>query len=75
MSGIGPTQPTWAVQQVGSYLGYTGRGASVVAKAAFDPKLPSTACNEANVHGQAKHSLAKVSGAAASGLSLFGAMV
>jgi len=30
-----------------------------------DPKLPSTARNKAPVHGQAKHSLAKVSGAAA----------
>jgi hypothetical protein len=38
MSESGPTQPTWAVQQVGSYLGYTGRGAGVVAKAAFDPQ-------------------------------------
>ena len=32
--------------------------------ALFDPKLPSTARNEAHFHGQAKHSLAKVSGAA-----------
>ena len=38
MSGLGPTQPTWAVQQVVGYLGYTGRGAGVVAKAAFDPE-------------------------------------
>jgi hypothetical protein len=28
---------TWALQQVGSYPGYTGRDANVVAKAAFDP--------------------------------------
>ncbi len=37
-SGSGLTLTTWVVQQVGSYLGYTGRGAGVVAKAAFDPK-------------------------------------
>jgi hypothetical protein len=36
-----PTQPTWAVQQVGSYLWYTGRRAGVVAKAAFDPQQTS----------------------------------
>jgi hypothetical protein len=41
-SAIGPTQPTRAVQQVGSYLGYTGRGAGVVAKAAFDPLQSQT---------------------------------
>ena len=35
----------------------------------------STARNKAQVHNQAKHSLAKVSGAAASGLSLLGAML
>jgi hypothetical protein len=40
-----------------------------------DPKLLSTARNEAHVHDQAKHSLAKVSVAAASGLSLPGAML
>src|SRR6266481_2280849 len=38
-----------------------------------DPKLLSTARNKAHVHDQAKHSLAKVSVAAASGLSLPGA--
>jgi hypothetical protein len=37
MSLIGPTQPTWAVQQVGSYLRYTGRDANTVAKAARGP--------------------------------------
>jgi hypothetical protein len=36
MSAFGPTLPTWALQQVGSYLGYTGRDANVVAKAAHD---------------------------------------
>jgi hypothetical protein len=40
MTGCGPTLPTWALQQVGSYLGYTGRDPNVVAKAALDPKLP-----------------------------------
>src|SRR6266478_6688849 len=34
---LGPTLPTWALQQVGSYLGYTGRDPNVVAKAALDP--------------------------------------
>src|SRR5258706_12522016 len=29
----GPTLPTWALQQVGSYRGYTGCSANVVAKA------------------------------------------
>ena len=33
----GPTLPTWALQQVGSYLGYTGRDPNLVAKAARDP--------------------------------------
>jgi hypothetical protein len=28
---------TWALQQVGNYLGYTGRGAGVVVTAAHDP--------------------------------------
>jgi hypothetical protein len=38
MSGCGPRLPTWAAQQVGSYPGYTGRTAKVVAKAARDPQ-------------------------------------
>jgi len=33
--GIGPTRPTLAMQQVGSYLGYTGRDPNEVAKAAL----------------------------------------
>ena len=33
--------PTWALQQVGSYPGYTGRDPNVVAKAARDPILTS----------------------------------
>jgi len=36
----GPMLPTWAMQQVGSFLGYTGRGANVVAKAAHGPLVP-----------------------------------
>src|SRR6516164_955804 len=32
-----PSLPTWATQQVGSYLGNTGHAASVVAMAALDP--------------------------------------
>src|SRR5258707_13610317 len=39
-TALGPTLPTWALQQVGSYPGYTGRDANVVAKAAFGPRLP-----------------------------------
>ncbi len=34
---VGPTLPTWALQRVGSYREYTGRGANVVRKAARDP--------------------------------------
>ena len=34
-SGNGPTLTTWALQQVVSYLGYTGRAADVVARAAL----------------------------------------
>ncbi len=37
MSPPGPTLPTWAAQQVVSYLGNTGREAHVVGKAALDP--------------------------------------
>jgi len=33
-----PTLPTLALQQVGSYLRYTGRDANIVAEAALDPK-------------------------------------
>ena len=38
MSLPGPTLPTFAVQQVVGYLGYTGRAADVVATAAYDPE-------------------------------------
>jgi hypothetical protein len=36
-SAIGPRLLTWAMQQVGSYVGYTGRAANVVAPAALAP--------------------------------------
>jgi len=42
MSLPGPRLPSWAVRQVGSYLGYTGRSADVVARAALDPEQNST---------------------------------
>jgi hypothetical protein len=41
-SELGPTLPTWAVQQIGSYRWYTGRDVNALGKAAFDPKLPPT---------------------------------
>ena len=44
-SGYGPPLPTLAMQQVGSYPGYTGRDAKLVAKAALDPSRTPT------VHG------------------------
>jgi hypothetical protein len=34
-----PRLPTWALQQVGRYLGYTGHGANIFVKAACDPTL------------------------------------
>jgi hypothetical protein len=37
MTAYGPTLPTFALQQVVGYLGYTGRAADVVATAACDP--------------------------------------
>ncbi len=43
MAAIGPTLPTWAPRQVGSYLGYTGRNANIVAEAALDPQLTFSA--------------------------------
>jgi hypothetical protein len=36
-STAGMTVPTWALQQVGRYLGYSGRDAKMVATAALDP--------------------------------------
>jgi hypothetical protein len=33
-----PTLPTWAVQQIGSYRGYTGGDVDALGKAAFDPQ-------------------------------------
>jgi hypothetical protein len=41
MSATAPSLATWALAQVGSYLGYTGRAADVVARAAFDPEPTS----------------------------------
>src|SRR6266436_523060 len=41
ISASGPTLPTWGLQQVGSYLGYSGRAANIIARAALDPELPS----------------------------------
>jgi len=38
----GPTLPAWAVEQLGGYLGYTGRDANVVATAACDPGCVKT---------------------------------
>jgi len=35
MASFGPGLPTSAVAQVGSYLGYTGRGANLVLTAAY----------------------------------------
>jgi hypothetical protein len=35
---LGPGLPTGAMQQVGSYLGYTNRAAHVLGKAAPDPE-------------------------------------
>ena len=40
MAAPGPTLPTWALQQVVGYRGYSGRDANVVAEAALDPKPP-----------------------------------
>jgi hypothetical protein len=42
MTGFGPTLPTWALQQVVSYLRYTGRDANLTAKAARDPNRSYT---------------------------------
>jgi len=48
MTAPGPTLPTWTLQQVVGYLGYTGRGANAVAKAALDPtqrvKVAASTC-------------------------------
>ena len=41
----GPTLPTWAAQQVGGYMGYTGHDANVVTKAAHAPPLADGDCN------------------------------
>jgi hypothetical protein len=41
MAGIGPRLTTWALQQVVSFLGYTGRAANVAATAESDPERNS----------------------------------
>jgi hypothetical protein len=38
MTAFGPGLPTGAMQEVGCYVRYTGRGPNVLAKAARDPK-------------------------------------
>ncbi len=40
-SALGPTLPTWALQQVVGYLRYTGRDANGVTTAARNPELTS----------------------------------
>src|SRR5262245_30488488 len=40
-AGFDPTPPTCAAQQIGSYLGYSGRGANTFGKAARDPNRKS----------------------------------
>jgi hypothetical protein len=49
MSLIGPRLPTLAMQQISGYLGYTGRAAKVIVKAALDPKRQTleTYCHSA----------------------------
>src|SRR5882672_5239295 len=47
MAAPGPTLPTWALQQVVGYLGYTGRDANVVAEAALAP-LPTCGVDSEN---------------------------
>ncbi len=37
ISAYGPRLPTWAVQQIGSYRGYTGRDANALGNAALGP--------------------------------------
>jgi hypothetical protein len=39
---IGPMLTTWALKQVVSFLGYTGRAANVAATVESDPNLPFT---------------------------------
>jgi hypothetical protein len=53
-SGFGPTLPTWALQQVGSYLGYTGPHAYIVVKAAIDPELTLAVEHQALVYIKVK---------------------
>jgi Activator of Hsp90 ATPase homolog 1-like protein len=55
MSPCGPSLPTWTVQQVGSYLRYTGRDANVVQTAARDPERSSPAIMRRWVFASAPH--------------------
>jgi hypothetical protein len=55
---LGPTMPTLAVQQVGRYLGYTGRDANVLGEAVPDPK--ATCGAEASAHACHKRVVSQV---------------
>src|SRR5215470_8581217 len=48
----GPGLPTFAVKEVGSYVGYTGRTADVVVTAAHDPirKLATQCATQPGTH-------------------------
>jgi hypothetical protein len=41
---LGPRLPTWPLQQVGSYLGLSGRVANPFGKAAHDPERSAHGC-------------------------------
>jgi hypothetical protein len=61
-SAHGPRLPTWALQQVGSYLGYTGRQINVVVTAASDPTRSSASgfcCDAASVDGVTKSQITR----------------
>jgi hypothetical protein len=45
ISASGPHLPTWALQHVGSFLGYTGHQIDVVVTAVRDPKLSKATLN------------------------------
>ena len=51
-SADGPTLPTLALYQIGSYLGCTGRAANVIAKAALDPNPTSAPAPSWNITKQ-----------------------
>ncbi len=63
MSVAGLTLPTWSLQQVGSYLRYTGLDANVIAEAACDPNVWSgRASQEVFIDLSALRSCINVSG-------------